>query len=233
MHTTYYKRWGLFMKNPLWCNYLKKMYQDGFQKIAYLTNQDNPFDQPNFTALLSGCHGETTAETFAQFIFSKNPTTKLYILDINPISIERCKAVLPKKFPNKTIVFLQENILGNSIPDNTIDYIETDGFLQFFEPKTQLPKLIAEWKRMLKPTGFITTRDIVTTNVIGRTIVAIMQFLAKHVFAITIYHQTLAEIEKLYFQYGFYSVVRKTWFPTFRQFTIIKKSLQGTKNKLE
>jgi hypothetical protein len=76
---------------------------------------------------------------------------------------------------------------------------------------------------MLKDPGFITTRDLASTNWIGRLITAVMCWFAMHVFGIITYQQTLAELEKAYFDQGFFTVVRTTWFPAFRQFTTIKK----------
>lgn len=154
---SYYKNFGLILKNPLWRLYLRWRYQrsiDDFAKLNFLPN----FSKKDFSCLLCGVGNEVTAEEFIKFILKRNPDPNIWMIDLGEEQIDAIKRMVNKKFPDLKIKIKQINALGlNSlIKEHSIDWIETDGLFEFFD-NSSIRKLLDVWKKLLSNDGFITT----------------------------------------------------------------------------
>lgn len=105
--------------------------------------------------LQMGTAGAYTSSTFAEFVHDINPNACITVADFSEYPLRQSKAGMswePK------VNFVRTDTTALSFADNSFDHIETDGLLQYLnsEQKTQA---VAEWYRVLKPGGVVTTRD--------------------------------------------------------------------------
>ena len=222
MKTSYYKRMQFFTSNPLWRRYLSWAYQccvDDLKKIGYQPD----FTKDNFTALLSGTSGETTSMQFAKFVFDKNPNAKIIILDIVPEQLERSRAVLSINYPDKNIEHILSDAKQTPLESDSIDYIETDGFLEYFLGE-DLRSLLKEWSRILRQDGFITTRAFATNSVLGRLADKLRLFSARRVLGVTVYAHSKQELIQCFQDAGFEFVKGgNTFIPTLYRFSLVNR----------
>ena len=105
-------------------------------------------------------HGERTggaAKFFYEQLHARNLQASATLFDMRPEVLARSLAAIRRNQPEPSVQTSVGNALALPFPDATFDWIETDHFLQFFPP-AQLPALIAQWQRVLKPGGVLTTR---------------------------------------------------------------------------
>ena len=221
MHSKYYTRFKIISYNPFWKIYLRWAYQkciDDFQKINYKAN----FFKKGFTALLCGTSGEVTSTEFVSFVLSKNPKARIIILDIAPKQLERSRIVLSKKFPNAKIKYIQADAKNIPLKDESIDYIETDGILEYFS-KGDMNILFKEWSRVLKKNGFVTLRDFATNSLLGRIVDKIRLFVGKKYLGVTLYQHLLDNITNAIKNGKFKHVYGGgTFCPTYRRISLVK-----------
>ncbi len=108
------------------------------------------------------------------------------------------------------------------MPKSSIDWIETDGFLEFF-PHKDLISLLGIWYTLLKPDGFVTIREPASDSVLGSLTDYLRIKMAKWWLGITIYKYTLKDLDKIFRDIGFKYISSTTIIPTYRRFTLIKK----------
>lgn len=221
MAKSYYKRMQIITSNPIWKKYLSWAYQkciDDFRKISFQPD----FSTDNFTALLCGTSGEVTSEQFLKFIFNKNPEAKIIILDISSEQLEKSKIKLSQKYPHKDIVHLLSDAKHTQLNNESVDYIETDGFLEYFNSKN-LDLLFNEWKRILRPNGFVTTRAFASSSALGRLIDKLRIFAAKHYLGVEIFSHSIQSMTKSIRNAGLNHVQGGgTLVPTFKRFSMNK-----------
>ncbi len=209
------------MHNPIWAFYLKKAYESNIPDLKK-SNFNPIISSQNFTALLCGTAGSTTSKTFARYIFSRNPKTKLIILDKGDEQIEDSKKTLNSLFPSKNIIYLCEDALKTSLPRESIDYIETDGLFEFFSYK-DLGKLLKEWDRILKDNGFITFRAYTNYSWFTLFFDKIKLFVGNKFLSVKVYAHSKKNLEKILNQSNFkWKVSGKTFLPGFLRFIMHK-----------
>jgi len=221
MTKSYYQRMRFFTANPFWKMYLSWAYQqctDDLQRISYRPN----FLSDNFTALLCGTSGEITSLQFARFVFEKNPKARIIVLDFAQEQLKKSEDILSMKYPDKNINYVLSDAKRTPFEDKSIDYIETDGFLEYFYAN-DLCALLQEWNRILRPSGFITTREFASNSWIGRFIDKLRLFAAKYYLGVTVYAHKENELTRNIQNAGFRFVKGgNTFIPTLKRFSMIK-----------
>ncbi|MDA1079934.1 MAG: class I SAM-dependent methyltransferase [bacterium] len=223
---SYYFRWGLVIGQPVFQRFLRENYALGLADLK-LFKRKSPFSAPDFSCLLCGVGNAATARTFIEFVLDKNPKAKICIIDLGTEQIAAAKQVVEQEFSEYNIQVRQMYALELSswLKPSSLDWIETDGFLEFFSPK-QLAKLLQIWHNLLRDTGFITIREPASSNKWEVAVLDVWRlWLAKLWLGITIYKHTLADLEKAFAVAGFTTVSFPTKVPTFRRFTMVKTAI--------
>ena len=107
--------------------------------------------------LLCGVGRPATAEYFCEYLCNRVPSAEVTLFDLRRTPLEQAQLEIAKADSPHRVEIRTGDVLAMPFADATFDWIETDHFLQFF-PADQLPRLIAEWRRVLKPGGLVTTR---------------------------------------------------------------------------
>ena len=130
----------------------------GYRYTEMLMDQQEwePLLGNDVRVLQMGIEGYRTADTFIKFIHSRNPQAVVTVADFSPIPLKQCIDNGIARLPNVNLV--QADTTDLQFPDNSFNLIETDGLLQFLSP-AEKRKALAEWYRVLKPGGVVTTRD--------------------------------------------------------------------------
>ena len=113
--------------------------------------------------------------------------------------------------------------LNKLLPEASLDWIETDGFLEYFD-RQSLKRLLTIWHGLLNADGFITTRDFVSSSRITITTDAFRIWLAKRWLGVSLFRHTKKELVSLFKSSGFNFVVGPTPLPTYKRFTLVKRS---------
>src|SRR3989338_9532342 len=145
MGKNYYRRFGIVLRNPLFPVYLRWAYDQGLKDVKSLGLPPN-FNKMSFSCLLSGCGNEQTAETFIQFVSQRNKNAKFYIIDLGDEQIQAIRKLVALKFNNLNIEIHKINALelDKIIKPKSLDWIETDGFMEYFDHRS-LKKLLQIW----------------------------------------------------------------------------------------
>jgi len=222
MHSKYYSRFQLFTHNPLWKKNLRWAYQRCIDDLGKINHCPN-FSKKNFTALLCGTSGEKTSSIFVNFVLSKNKNAKIIILDISETQLVKSKSVLTKQFPKANIKYVKADAKNTEIKTASIDYIETDGFLEYFDADGLL-LLLNEWKRLLSNGGFVTTRAFASNSFFGKITDKIRVLIGKHYLNVTLHVHHMKDIIGAIRKTGLDFVQGGgTFFPTFKRFSLLKK----------
>ncbi len=221
-NSTYYHRFKIVIGTPLWRLYLRWAYRTCINDLKQLNFTPN-FSRETFTALLCGVGNETTADEFIKFIIKRNKIAKIIIIDFGKEQIDAVTKLVQNRYSHLNIIVKKINALElvTFLKGNTIDWIETDGFLGWFDKKN-LQTLLTIWKKLLKKDGFITMRDCASGGVIGTIIDYLKIWIAKQWLGITIYRHTKAELEKMFKKQHFAFVSGPTPLPTFKRYAIVK-----------
>ena len=85
--------------------------------------------------MLSGCGNEQTADTFIQFVIQRNKNAEIYIIDLGEEQITAIRRLVAVKYKDLNIKVHQINALelDNIIKPQSLDWIETDGFIEYFD----------------------------------------------------------------------------------------------------
>lgn len=114
--------------------------------------------------LQMGTAGSFTSSIFVDFVRGINPNSRITIADFSRHPLQESQVSLSWE-PN--VRFVQTDTTALGFADNTFDQIETDGLLQFLT-MDQKAQAVAEWSRVLKPGGVVTTRDRFASNNAGQ-----------------------------------------------------------------
>ena len=134
MGKDYYNRFGVVLRSPLFPVYLRWAYNQGLMDVKSLGIQPN-FNKTSFSCLLSGCGNEQTADTFIQFVIQRNKNAEIYIIDLGEEQITAIRRLVAVKYKDLNIKVHQINALelDNIIKPQSLDWIETDGFIEYFD----------------------------------------------------------------------------------------------------
>lgn len=220
---SYYKNFRIVIGTPLWRFYLRWAYQKCLNDFQYLEFKPD-FSAKNFTCLLCGVGNETTADEFIKFVIHKNSHSKIYIIDLGVEQINAVKNLVKTKYPKLNILVKQLNALNlqDFIKVNSLDWIETDGFLEYFDHQS-LGKLISVWQTILKPNGFITLRDFSSNNsFLDRSLDSFRLWVTKVWLGGNLFVHTTKELDQVFHQNKFSYFSGPTPCPTFKRFSLVK-----------
>ncbi|MBI2654749.1 class I SAM-dependent methyltransferase [Candidatus Woesearchaeota archaeon] len=221
MEINYYSRFKIISNNHLWRKYLRWAYKkciEDFKKI----NRNIDFSKKGFTALLCGTSGEITSEEFVSFVLSHNKKARIIILDIASEQLEQSKIVLSKKYDKVNIKYLLSDAMDISLKNQYVDYIETDGFLEYFS-KQDINIVLKEWNRILKKGGFITLRDFARNSKFGKIMDIVRIFIGKEYLGARLYAHSFDDLIKAFNDNHFLFVSGGgTFLPTYRRFSLYK-----------
>lgn len=220
--TIYYHRFKIIIGSPVWRFYLRWAYRKCIDDLSKLDFRAD-FNRQGFTALLCGVGNETTADEFIKFVIRRNKNGKIIIIDIGAEQIKAVTKLVQNKYSSLDITIKQMDALElpSFLPNKSIDWIETDGFLEYFD-KSDLHKLLNIWRISLKGNGFITIREFASDGGIGELIDYFRILIAKKWMGITLYKHTKIELEKTLNEHKFSFISGSTALPTFKRYSIIK-----------
>lgn len=220
MQNKYYQRFRLFTSGPLWRWYLSHSHKKSLDDLASLKVQPS-FRKTAFTAMLCGTSGYNTSVNFIRFIHRNNPQARLIVADRNEYPLNETRSRAQRDFPSMDISYIQCDALKLPLEDASVDYIETDAFLQFFS-SGQLPDLLREWARVLKPDGYISTRCFASRTRTGRFYDKLRIRLGNYLnvrFYVHTFDYLASEMNKA----GFVFSASPFVLPTLKRFTLVKK----------
>ncbi len=219
---SYYKNYWVFMNNPIAGSYLRWAYRTGLRNLSYIDYYPN-FKKENFSCLLCGVGNERTAREYINFVLNRNFRANIYIIDINEDHLLSIRKLAQKEFPSSKITILRINALDlvDIIDENSIDWIETDCFFEFFDNES-MKKLLTVWHKILKSDGFITTRDYISDDKNSFLINHIRKIIMEKWLNVKIFNHTRYDYELLLNNY-FKSAICSTRVPTYKTFSMIKK----------
>lgn len=220
---SYYKKFRIVIGTPFWKIYLRWAYKtciEDLNKLNFISN----FNKDNFLALLCGVGNETTADEFIKFVLNKNKKAKIIIIDLGNEQIAAANQLVKEKYSNFDIKIKRINALelDSFVKKNTINWIETDGFLEYFDKKSLL-KLLLLWHSLLRQDGFVTLREPASHGLFGHFIDKFRVWVGKAWLNITLYEHTMRDLTLLFNKTGFRFTLENTILPTFKRFSLIKK----------
>lgn len=222
MNAEYYKRFKFFTENKYWEKYLQWAYPTCLNDLSRLHFKPD-LAVEGFTALLCGTSGETTALNFAKFVLSHNKRAKIIILDISESQITQSRTALKNVYPNADIKCIIADALHTGLESESINYIETDAFFEFFN-SDELTLLLIEWKRILKMDGFATTRAFASDTFLEKRLDFIRVLVAHRYLKIGIYVHHLDGILNAISNSGLKFVQGgHAYCPTFKRFSLLKR----------
>jgi hypothetical protein len=221
MGRDYYQRFGIVLGNPLFPIYLRWAYRQGLKDVGSLGRKVD-FGKKDFSCLLSGCGNEQTADTFIQFVIHRNKKAKIYIIDLGQEQINAIKKLVVSKYGKLDITIQLINALDlkKIIKMGSLDWIETDGVMEFFDSNS-LGKLLQVWHNLLKKDGFITTRDCITEGKLTQVADFLRVNIAYKWLGVKLYAHTKQDYEKLFAQIGFRYFIGNTALFTYHRFALV------------
>ncbi len=126
------------------------------QELIKENSWTNPLTRTEPSVLLMGLEGFHTADTFIKFVQTESPAAEITVADFSKYPLQECYENDLDKVQGVKLVETDTTALH--FADESFDLLETDGLLQWLGPD-QKRKAIAEWFRVLRPGGIVTTRD--------------------------------------------------------------------------
>lgn len=219
----YYKNFWIFMNNPIAGIYLRWSYKTGINDLTKFHFKPD-FNKENFTCLLCGVGNERTADEFIKFIIKRNPRAKIWIIDIAEEHLRAVQRLVTKKYSNLDIHVKKINAfeLQTIICNESVDWIETDGFMEFFD-KDSLEKLLTVWHALLKPDGFVTTRDYISSGKWNKIIDPLRNIIMRGWLGVEIYKHSKEDFDFIFNKTGMHSIEGPAFIPTYKRFLLTKK----------
>lgn len=159
--TDYYARHG---------NYAAAAWHRRFLQNAYLRSYGaledlgcSPLELPGPRVLLCGVGAPATAMEFAAFLCARQPSTRLFVVDIALPPLAASRVALQARSSPVEVTFLGADARALPFPDASFDLVETDFLLQFLAP-SERRAVLREWARVLRPGAGLMTRDWVTNE---------------------------------------------------------------------
>lgn len=193
----------LLTDNPLHIMRLRHVYEMSEQIIRERNWQDitNIF-QPR--VLLCGTGSPTTTLEYTNHVKRYNSEAQITVLDLCACRLRRSKEKLSEDQPAD---YVQADTICLPFNDDSFNRIETDRLLQFFSLESK-KQVVAEWRRVLKPGGIITTREhlVMPGNAREKVLDDILKSSLQR-FGVQTYPTTLSEMEGIFSELGFdYSI---------------------------
>jgi len=220
----YYNRFQLITHLFFFRKLISSAYARGIKDLKKLGIEAD-FNKPGFTCLLSGVGGEITAELYIEFVIARNKKAKMVIIDLGEQQVASVKHLVEQKYKGYDITVKRMNVLDieKNFAAKTFDWIETDGLIEYLD-KPQLKSLLRQWKQVLKPDGFITTRDFASNSPFGALVDKFrMWFIKKHL-TLTGHVHTKKQLDEIFAQAGFRFVTGPTPVPTFKRYALVAKA---------
>ncbi len=211
------------MNNPMAGAYLRWSYKKAVEDIKNI-NPNFDFYKKDFSCLLCGVGNKKTAEEFIRFVLVKNIKTKIWIIDINEDHLVAIRKLVDKKYKDKDINIIRVDALDlQSIIDlESIDWIETDAFWEFFD-KVNLLKLLNVWSLILKREGFISTRDYVCSGLWNIIMDPVRNFIMEGWLGVKIYKHKQEDFDDVFNEVDFKATISPTFIPTYKRFLLVKE----------
>jgi len=129
-------------------------------RLLHLQGWPDPLAGADPQVLLCGTASPYTTRTFARFVCRHRADASLDVLDISPYALRQSAEFLKTchDLDGAHISFVEGDAMCLPFDNERFDWIETDFFIQFFSPQEKAT-IFAEWYRVLKPGGVVTTRD--------------------------------------------------------------------------
>lgn len=220
---SYYKNFGWVLRNPIFRTYSRWAYRKGAEDLKKLDRVPY-FEREVFSCLLCGVGNESTPFEFISFVRQRNVAAVIWIIDLGEEQIRGVRRMVSEKFSNDQFIkTLKINTLEllSVIQKVSIDWIETDGFLPYFDSDS-LQKLIQVWSGLLRTDGFVTTRMFSTYGFLGGLAERFMVWTGKVWLSVTVYGYSREELSKVFNDSGFKFVEGVTPLPTFKRFILVK-----------
>ena len=113
----------------------------------------------------------------------------------------------------------------NFIESKTIDWIDTDGFFSFFD-RAQLNKLFIEWKRILNDNGFISFRELVSSNPVSMLANKIRALVTLPYMGIKLNLHSMQELREDFQELEFKFKSGRSPFPFLNRYCLINSSIK-------
>ena len=222
IHTaTFYPKFRRVSRLPLFKRYLNWGYSQGIKDLAKL-NYKPDFNKKDFTCLLCGCASEITADIFIKFVLSKNSKATIYITDIGKEQIEAVNNLIKERYPADNIIAIKADLLKlDSLMANSIDWIETDAVLGYFD-ENELGIVLKKWSIWLKDNGFITMREAAVSGLFSLIADYVKRWGAKVFFASKLHQRRKETLDSTLTRAGFRFVSGPTPFPSLCRYSIVK-----------
>mgnify|MGYP001598287550 FL=1 len=149
---------------------------------------------------MCGTGSPTTTLEYTNHARRYNPDVQITVLDLSVCRLYRSKEKLGQV---PSINYVQTDTIHLPFDDNSFDRVETDRLLQFFSTEEK-KWVIAEWKRILKRGGVITTREhLVTPSNAGEKVLDDIFKLSLRKLGVKTYPTTTVELENIFSELGF------------------------------
>jgi len=122
-----------------------------------------------------------------------------------------------RKVNKKTVESLRQCIV-----DGKIDWIETDGFLEYFDA-TKLSDLLDVWAKLLKRDGFITLREFASVGFFGKLVDVVRIWITKRWLEVKLYKHSKEALQRMFQKHQFRFVSGATLLPTFLRYALVPK----------
>ncbi len=215
----FYDKFANITRFKAWRKYLRWAYNKTLEdtksvNVVSISKRVNP------KCLLCGVSGEVTAEEYIDFTIKTNPSSYINIIDLGNPQIQSVQNLVAKKYPKDRIIVKNANALNlNFIKNHSIDWIDTDGFLAYFDD-TMLLRLVIEWKRILKKDGYITFRECSGEGIIGIVINKTRLSIGNRWMPRILHEHTTKKIRTIFENEGFTLITKPTFIPTVDRFLI-------------
>lgn len=129
-------------------------------RLLHLRGWPDPLARTNPQVLLCGTASPYTTRAFARFVCAHRAAASIDVLDISPYALSQSAQFLKTchDLDGARIAFVEGDAMHLPFGSGYFDWIETDFFIQFFSAQEKAA-IFAEWYRVLKPGGVVTTRD--------------------------------------------------------------------------
>src|SRR3989344_3017689 len=220
---SYYRRFRIVLENPLFQMYLRKEYVRGINDLKKL-NFKPELGKKGFTCLLCGVGNEATADQFIEFVLQRNPEAKIVIIDLGEEQVSAVSKLVKDKYSDSKILIKRINALDlpTILKGESVDWIETDGFLEFFDSQS-ISKMLKVWYQILSDDGFITTRMPLFNNGFEKMIYKWAVVIAKKWLGVDLYAYKKEYFNSLIVKNNFIYTDHLTMIPTMQSYSLIKK----------
>ncbi len=219
---SYYYNFKIVLGSKKWTEFLNWAYSHGYED-AIKHKSNSVLTKSEKVCLLCGCGNENTAETFIQFCQKHFPGSKVIIVDFGHEQIEAIKNLVKTRYSDSEIEIIETDALKleDFVKPESVDWIETDGFWEYFDDRSLL-ELLKIWYKILKKGGFATTRDFMENGTVDRITDFLRILGAKLWPGVNLFTHSLKNVNGMIREAGFDYVVYPTRVVNYKGFTLFK-----------